>query len=88
MTSEKPICIKEVNENIIRVREGLPLTKSLKVLNQFCEFRKELDNRFNLTHEEELKEEVKKRKREYYQKHKDEINARRRIRYAEKWIKK
>ena len=49
MNENKPICIREVNENIRRVETGQPLTRSLRVLNSFCEFRKkfnEFDRRF------------------------------------------
>jgi len=36
----KPLCIKDVNENIRRVEVGMPLTKPLKELNLVCEFKK------------------------------------------------
>ncbi len=51
MEEKEPICIKEVNENIIRVRQGLPLTRSLSELNFHCEFRKEWEARFNMVHD-------------------------------------
>ena len=73
---EEKICIKEVNENIRNVRMDLPLTRPLKQLNQFCEFKKEWENRFNLINDEKIKSEVKKRMREYNQK--PEVKKRRR----------
>ena len=36
---KKP-CIREVNENLRLVEEGKPLTKSLRYLNQSCQFSK------------------------------------------------
>ena len=65
---EQIICKREVFDNIQRVRNGQPLTKPLKLLNQFCEFKKEWDNIYDLTHEEEIKEEVKARMKAYDQK--------------------
>ena len=62
------ICPRIVNENIIRVRTGQPLTKPLALLNKSCDFKKEWDDRFNMVHEEELKEERKSKIREYKQK--------------------
>jgi hypothetical protein len=74
--TEKLICIKEVRENILRVETGQPLTKPLKLLNQFCDFRKKFEEMDKIYHgknkvdKEKMREyrkrpEVKKRMREY-----------------------
>ena len=39
MIKEKP-CIRVVNENLRLVEEGKPLNKSLRFLNQSCQFKK------------------------------------------------
>jgi len=65
MEKIKPIiCIREINENIRRVRLGEPLTKSLRILNTSCKFKEEWDNQFNMTNPE-----FKKEKREYMKKY-------------------
>lgn len=69
------ICKREVFDNIQRVREGRALTKPLKLLNQFCEFKKEWDNVYDLTHEEQIKRERTKQKKAYYEKNKDKLKA-------------
>ena len=43
---DKPICIREVNENIRRVEIGQPLTRSLRILNQFCDFRSKYEDMY------------------------------------------
>lgn len=66
---EKPlICIIEVNENIRRVETGQPLTRSLKNLNQFCEFRKKYEERDMIIHNTSKEKERKERERIYRQK--------------------
>ena len=40
---EKPICIREVNDNLRRVKLGMELTRPLKQLNTHCEFRKKYE---------------------------------------------
>ena len=62
------ICIREINENLRRIRMDEPLTKPLRELNESCEFKKKYDELFNMTHEKELEKEVKERMRKYYQK--------------------
>jgi len=37
---EKPICIREINENLNRVKLGMELTRPLRQLNTHCEFKK------------------------------------------------
>ena len=65
ISKEKPvICIREINENINRVKLGEPLTKPLKVLNQFCQFKEEWDRRFNMTHEKEIEKEAEEQIKE------------------------
>jgi len=73
MNENKPICIREVNENIRRVETGQPLTRSLRVLNSFCEFRKkfnEFDRRFV-----GLNKVDKAREKAYREANKDKIKA-------------
>jgi hypothetical protein len=53
------IYIKEVNENIRRVMLGEPLTRPLKQLNRFCEFRKEWNNKFNIIDKEKIAKQMK-----------------------------
>jgi hypothetical protein len=40
---DKPICIREVNENLRRVELGMELTRPLKQLNTNCEFKKKYE---------------------------------------------
>jgi len=61
------ICIREVNENIRRVKLDMPLTRSLSELNRSCKFREKYEEIFNETHQEELDREVKAKQREYHQ---------------------
>lgn len=42
----KTPCIRVVNENLRRVELGMPLTESLRVLNQSCEFRKKYEDMY------------------------------------------
>ena len=75
-TESEVICKREVFDNIQRVREGRELTKPLKLLNQFCEFRKEWDNVYNLTHEKEIAKENEANKdklKAYREANKDKI---------------
>ena len=62
---EEVICIREINQNINRIMTNQPLTRPLRVLNRSCEFKKRYEEVFNFAHEAELKQEVKKRVREY-----------------------
>ena len=61
------ICIREINENIRNVMEGKPLTRPLSVLNKNCQFKKRYEIAFELENEDRIKEEVKQKKKEYYQ---------------------
>ena len=65
---EEVICIKEVNQNINRIMTNQPLTRPLRALNKSCNFRKKYEEVFNYAHEENLKEEVKQKNKEYQQK--------------------
>ena len=68
--SNKIICIKEVNENLRRVKLNEPLTRSLKELNCNCEFKKKYNEWCNiqdgLEPETDIKKiEAKAKQREY-----------------------
>ncbi len=71
------VCIREINENLRRISNNQALTRPLRVLNESCEFKK----RYDLMFEDEVKEEGKKRKREYEQR--PEVKKRRREYYKE-----
>ena len=82
MKQEKP-CIREVNENLRLVEEGKPLNKSLRYLNQSCQFKKRfdilMDIKFGKT--EEVKAKIKEYEKEYYQR--PEVKARLKAKYRE-----
>ena len=63
-TIPEKICIREVNENIRLVELGLPLTRSLRVLNTSCQFRKKF-NEFDKRVHPGLSESDKEKKNEY-----------------------
>jgi len=77
---DKPICIKEVNENLRRVRLGQELTRSLKQLNQHCEFRNKYDEAFDIWEADNIKKEMK----EYREKNKDKIAKQKKEYYERK----
>ena len=74
---DKPLCIKEVNENIRRCELGMPLTRSLRVLNCNCDFKNKFDEMDKIMHPDL---EVKAKRREYRQKYyqKPEVKAKQR----------
>jgi len=74
------ICIREINENLRRIRMDEPLTKPLRELNESCEFKKKYDELFNMTHEKELEKEVKERMRKYRQKYEQKPEVKERMR--------
>ncbi|MFW6129980.1 MAG: hypothetical protein ACOC56_02275, partial [Atribacterota bacterium] len=70
---DKPICIKEVRENLNRVELGMELTRPLKQLNTHCEFRKKYEEWCNIQDGLDEGTDIKKieqkiKIREYYQK--------------------
>ena len=70
---DKPICIREVNENLRRVRLGQELTRPLKQLNAHCEFRKKYDEAFDIWEADKIEKERKEklaRRREQQRKYK------------------
>ena len=62
MLEQNEICRKELHINISNVEQGKPLTRPLKQLNQYCEFRKVWDKWAGKD------EEVKAKKKAYSQK--------------------
>jgi hypothetical protein len=79
------ICQREINQNINRIMTNQPLTRPLRVLNRSCEFRKKYEEIFNFANEDKIKEEVKAKKREYYQK--PEVKAKQREYYQKPEVK-
>jgi len=81
---DKPICIREINENLRRVKLGIELSRPLKQLNNFCDFKNkykewcDIEEKGKREEKRMLSKEKKKaRKKEYYQTyyqtHKQEI---------------
>jgi hypothetical protein len=84
MTEE--ICRIKIEENILNVATGKPLTMPLRVLNENCEFRKVWDKFAGKDEEFKAKKreysqrpEAKAKKREYFQR--PEVKARQREYY-------
>lgn len=65
ISEQKPICIIEVNENIRRVETGQPLTRSLRVLNTSCDFKKKYEEKDMIIHNTSREKEIKERNRTY-----------------------
>ena len=81
----KPVCIREVNENLRRVQVGMELTRPLAQLNRNCEFNKKYykwcKRQEGIEHSTENKilRENKKIKREKLRKEEKETRLRYRI---------
>ena len=66
MKSNK-ICTRIINENIQAVETNQPLSLSLRELKTDCRFMQFYNDFFNIRHKKEIKDEVKNKMREYYQ---------------------
>ena len=64
--SSKPICIREVNENLNRIKLGMELTRPLKQLNESCKFKEKYHEMCNI--QDGLPEDIDIQSREYRQK--------------------
>jgi len=82
MIKEKP-CIREVNENLRLIEEGKSLNKSLRFLNQSCQFKQRFDALMDIKYGEvtdrkeyyeKNKDRISKKGKEYREKNKDRIN--------------
>ena len=83
------ICIREINQNIKNIFEGKPLTRPLRMLNKSCEFKKRYDIAFDLTNEDKIKKEVKKRMREYNKEYYQKPEVKKRMReYNREYMRK
>ena len=66
MKEQNPICKQEIQRNIIAVDTRQPLTRSLKELNQSCEFKSHWDKFCKKVYGDDDR-------KAYYQKHREEI---------------
>ena len=90
-TQDKPICIREVNENLRRIKLDMELTRPLKQLNTHCEFKEKYEEWCNIQdglpeNFDVKKEECKAKKREYHQR--PEVKAKQRERMKEYYQRK
>ena len=71
---ENKICIKEVNENLRRIRlGGQELTRPLAELNRNCEFKKKYNEMYDIWESDKIKKEEKEKRKKYNEGNKDNI---------------
>ena len=73
LLNEPVICIREVNENLRRVRNGEELTRPLHELQCNCQFKEKYNKMFNIWESDKISAEIAERNKAYREAHKDKI---------------